>query len=261
MTDRRRLGWMLGAGGVLGVLSLLLLDLNRLLALIPPEKNPQGFTVGPLLRGLSLLQPTLLLTVAVIVGLQLADRVGLGAPFLAALAQGKRPPSFTRHAVHGVAGGMLGGAFIVLAMRLFFPHFPETAAGRISEFQATVPIATRLLYGGITEEVLLRWGLMTFLVWAAWRVFQRNATRPPASAYMIAIAVTAVLFGVGHLPIAFAVVPDPNAALIAFVVIANAAFGIMVGYLYWKRSLECAIVAHLTTHLTLLAASRAELYF
>lgn len=25
----------------------------------------------------------------------------------------------------------------------------------------------RFLYGGLTEEILLRWGVMTFLVWAA----------------------------------------------------------------------------------------------
>ena len=45
---------------------------------------------------------------------------------------------------------------------------PETVT-RIAALGKLVPLQTRLLYGGITEELLLRWGLMTLLVCAAGR--------------------------------------------------------------------------------------------
>jgi NAD(P)-dependent dehydrogenase (short-subunit alcohol dehydrogenase family) len=31
---------------------------------------------------------------------------------------------------------------------------------------------TAMLYGGITEEILMRWGLMSLLVWIAWKVLK-----------------------------------------------------------------------------------------
>jgi len=137
-----------------------------------------------------------------------------------------------------------------------YPWLPSGAAAQISIFSQLMPFVTRLLYGGITEELLLRWGLMTLLAWGSWRILQKHRTHPPARCFHAAILLSAVIFGAGHLPVAFFVVSEPNIALVTFVILANAAFGVIAGYLFWKRGLESAIVAHMITHGVLLAGSR-----
>jgi hypothetical protein len=37
-------------------------------------------------------------------------------------------------------------------------------------------------------------------------------------------------------------VPEATHALVFFVIIANSAFGLVAGYLYWKKGLELAMV-------------------
>jgi hypothetical protein len=49
--------------------------------------------------------------------------------------------------------------------------------------------------------------------------------------------------------------------LVLFVVVANSFFGCVAGWLYWRRGLESAILAHMTTHVILWTASRAGVYF
>jgi membrane protease YdiL (CAAX protease family) len=65
----------------------------------------------------------------------------------------------------------------------------------------------------------------------------------------LAIVISALLFGVGHLPYASVVVPALNGVGVVFIVLANTVFGIVFGYLYWRRGLESAMMAHGVAHL------------
>ncbi|HJZ66210.1 MAG TPA: CPBP family glutamic-type intramembrane protease [Candidatus Acidoferrum sp.] len=111
-----------------------------------------------------------------------------------------------------------------------------------------LPPTTRILYGGITEELLLRWGSMTFLVWAAWKGLQKGKGAPRPAFVVSAIVCSALVFGAGHLPIAIALSGSANLLLITYVVVANSIFGVVAGFLYWKKGLESAMVAHALTH-------------
>ena len=71
----------------------------------------------------------------------------------------------------------------------------------------------------------------------------------------LAILVSAVLFGVGHLPAAAMVGMPLTAPVIARVVTLNAFAGIVFGWLFWRRSLEAAMLAHAVTHLSWWAAA------
>ncbi|WP_217648525.1 CPBP family glutamic-type intramembrane protease [Halomonas sp. QHL1] len=116
------------------------------------------------------------------------------------------------------------------------------------EQQFTVPLLARVLYGGITEELLLRWGLMAVLVWMAWRLLQRRKGTPQIAYIWLAIVVSALLFGTGHLPAAAAQVGELTADVAVLVVGANTAFGVLFGYLFWRYGLEAAIIAHAFAH-------------
>jgi hypothetical protein len=158
-------------------------------------------------------------------------------------------------------GGVVGSAAILLTGIVLKRLSPAHVNERISEFQALLPLPTRLLYGGITEELLLRWGFMTLLVWIGWRVFQKQQSKPTSAIFVVAILLSSLMFALGHLPLAVFLVGEMTAAIVFFVIVANSAFGVVAGYLYWKYGLESAIIAHMLIHVVLVLASRAGAYF
>ncbi|HEU4766092.1 MAG TPA: CPBP family intramembrane glutamic endopeptidase, partial [Pyrinomonadaceae bacterium] len=231
-------------------------DFAALMELIPVPPGAEVLTIDAPLKLLSLVQPTVLLALAVFIGVRLAPQVGLSAPFTEALAAGRGDASaaLRRQIMPGALGGLAGGALIVLTYLLFRPLLlPETVA-LILKFSKLMPAPIRFLYGGITEELLLRWGFMTLLVWLAWRLIQRKRGNPGRATFIGAILISALLFGIGHLPIAFLLFPRPEPVLIIYVIIANSIFGLIAGYLYWKKGLESAMLAHMVAHVVMLAA-------
>src|SRR4029450_2603990 len=106
---------------------------------------------------------------------------------------------------------------------------------RMSQFGEFVPLLTRLFYGGFTEELLLRWGVMTLIAWGAWRLFQKGRGSPRPAIFIVAILISSLVFAAGHLPIAYMLFPDRTPALTAFVIVGNSTFGLVAGYLYWKK--------------------------
>jgi membrane protease YdiL (CAAX protease family) len=88
---------------------------------------------------------------------------------------------------------------------------------------------------------------MSLLLWILWRVLQRG--RVPVHPVLVwtAIILAAVLFGVGHLP-AMAGMVDLTPLIIFRTILLNALGGILFGWLYWRRNLETAMVAHAAGH-------------
>jgi membrane protease YdiL (CAAX protease family) len=79
--------------------------------------------------------------------------------------------------------------------------------------------------------------------------------------FVLAILISSFIFGLGHLPVAVFLIPETTLALVLFVIVANSAFGLVAGYLYWKYGLEAAIIAHMLCHVLLATASYAGAYF
>jgi hypothetical protein len=146
-----------------------------LVALLPAPAGAEIPPINPAFKLLGLIQPGILLALAVLAGVALAPKVGLSSPAAEAAASGTPVgPAFKPQIVPGIIGGLLGGGGIVAAMLLAKPFLTAETVARIAAFGRLLPVPTRLLYGGITEELLLRWGLMTLLVWVAWRLLQRG---------------------------------------------------------------------------------------
>ena len=115
---------------------------------------------------------------------------------------------------------------------------------------------TGILYGGISEELISRWGLMSFFVWMLWRL---AAAPGPVRAwcFWLGAAAAALLFALAHLPMLYALVDDPSLALMAAVIAGNALPGLLFGWLFWRRGLEAAMLGHASAHM--IAAGAAVL--
>jgi hypothetical protein len=257
MSYKARLFWILWTAGIAGVLSFLLVDLSALIAAmpVPPGAPPVELPPPALLKIVSLIQPAVIVTVAVLVGVWLAERVGLHSPAAEAVARGDG--FFTAlkpQIVPGVIAGLVAGVAIVSTWVVAKPFFSTEFVTRAQDFNKFMPHITRILYGGFTEELLLRWGVMTFLVWAVWRLLQKGEGAPRTIYFVAAIVISAVIFGIGHLPLASMLSGGLTAPLVIYVITSNSIFGLVAGFLYWKRGLEAAIIAHMSAHLVLITA-------
>lgn len=256
MNPKIRLFWILWTAGIAGVLSFLLIDISALISVLPQPAGEQTELPPPaILKLLSLIQPTVLVTIAVLVGVWLTERLGLHAPAAEALSRGDGFLSNLKPQIlPGVLSGLVSGVAIVLIWIITKPFLSPEFVTRAEGFNRLIPGAVRLLYGGFTEEILLRWGVMTFFVWAAWGVMQKGSGEPKPAYFIGAILASAVLFGIGHLPIASVLAGELTVPLVVYVVGANSIFGIVAGFLYWKKGLEAAIIAHMSAHLVLILA-------
>jgi membrane protease YdiL (CAAX protease family) len=230
-TPRQRLGIRLWCAGMTGVVTMTVLVLPRLLAVVPQltGRKAPDIPLWVLLLA-SLVQSGLLLGVAVWGGCRLAADVGLHAP----LFEGRR----ARWIAPGTIGGLLGGVLLI-GFLSFAP-----AALRAAQARLEAPLAVRVLYGGFTEEILLRWGIMTLLAWLPWRFL--GARR--ASWMWLAILLSSVAFGLGHLPAAALLIGGLTPLATLWVIGANTLFGVLFGFLYWRYGLESAMLAHALTH-------------
>jgi membrane protease YdiL (CAAX protease family) len=238
-----RFSILLWCVGMLGVIAMTTLVLPELLTKLPAMLGRPAPPVPVwLLCVASLAQSAVLLGLAVWLGSVLAPRVGLTSPAIEAIVERRSPwPVLRTQAIPGVIGALLGGAVLV-AFTTFAPAELRSAQNRLS-----ISLAPRVLYGGLTEEILLRWGVMTFLVWLPHRL-SRQSGAPRAMWFWLAIVISAVLFGAGHLPAAGLLAGKLTASIAAWVIAANALFGIVAGLLYWRRGLEAAMIAHAGAH-------------
>jgi hypothetical protein len=260
MTPTKRLFLILWLAGMAGVLSLLMLDIPALVRALPlPEGTPPPDLPPPaLLKLATIIQPAVLMSIAVVIGIWLAPKVGLHAPAAEAFANARSVwPDLKPQIIPGAIAGLLGGVAIVATWVVFKPSLPVEFVDRAQEFNTLVPHAVRFLYGGFTEEILLRWGMMSFLVWLLVTILdrKRRPDSPPRSIFfVVAILTSAFLFGFGHLPIASILAGGLTLPIFLYVIIANSIFGIIAGFLYWRRGLEAAVIAHISAHLVLITA-------
>ena len=256
-SSKKRLFLILWLAGISGVLSLLLLDISALIIAIPqPEGAPPLELPPPLLLKLaSITQSTVLMSLAVVVGIFLAQKVGLHAPVAEAFANRDEPlPSLMPQLLPGIIAGILSGVAIVIIWLVAKPFLTAEFISRADEFNKLIPHAMRILYGGFTEEILLRWGFMTFLVWLLSQIFRRRDAAPGPIIFVVSIIGSALAFGAGHLPIASVLAGGLTMPLVIYVMTANSIFGIMAGFLYWRFGLEAAMIAHMFVHVVLIAA-------
>lgn len=106
-----------------------------------------------------------------------------------------------------------------------------------------------LLYGGVVEEVLMRWGVMSLVVLGLWRLLARRAGVPPGQVLAAGVAVAAVVFATAHLPAlaaeADALAPGP----VLRGLLLNTLAGLVFGWLFLRRDLVAAMAAHAGLHL------------
>lgn len=218
--------------------------LPYLFALIPPSEEV-SLTV---IAAAAVVQVGALVAVAVLVGLYLGPKVGLGAPLLRARLDGHAVGTELRETLRLAVPLGVVTALVIVVLDIAFGAAGASIPADAVDQPDLWKRALASLYGGITEELLIRFGLMTLLVWLS--TFVVGEDGPVDGAVWAAIIVTALAFGAGHLG-TLASITDLTPLLVVRTVLLNAVGGIVFGWLYWRRGIEAAMVAHFTADLTL----------
>lgn len=236
---------------------LLLACLFGTIAILPYTLTLQGGLIGNLpvplyvLLTAQVIQSIIISALAILIGLFIAKKVGLGLPILEGWLEGREVKSYLKSILSISIGlGVLVGILITGLDYLF------TLAGttlNVASSQINPPAWQGFLvsfYGGINEEILLRLFLMSLLVWIFFKIKKTSDGKPTRIGMWLAIFLAAIIFGAGHLP-TVAAITALTPLLIVRTIILNAVGGIIFGWLYWRKGLESAMISHFSADIIL----------
>lgn len=184
------------------------------------------------------------LALAVGMGVLLAPRVGLAAPILTTWVAGRSPRDPLRRVwLPGVAGGVAGAAWLV-TLAIVWPDSVKAA-----EPLYTMPLLAKLLYGSVTNELLVRWGMLACVFWGVWRLSGRSDAPPSPAMGWTAILLCSLLWAATHWLLAWWLLGPLPGLLLLHVLLGKVVYGLMGGFLCWRFGLEAAILAHVLTYL------------
>ncbi|MDG5491317.1 CPBP family intramembrane glutamic endopeptidase [Psychroserpens sp. SPM9] len=180
--------------------------------------------------------------ILVFVGLWISKKAELGAPVIESFflnQKNRTQPHFFKTLLYPLAFSIVLALIILLVHKLIRDYFPVTS---IIERPAKPFYAIVSFSAGITEEIMFRLGLMSLIVVVIQRF--KKETKPLASVVWVSIIITALCFGLMHLPLSknFS---NLTLVTVSSTMIGNLITGSFFGWVYWKRGLLAAIIVHI----------------
>lgn len=193
-----------------------------------------------------LIQGVILFSIIIFLGLFFTKKIGFQLPLLEAIIAKKEYKKILKSILgRSVLIGIVA-AGAIFALDAFF----TTQGVAISANHA--PVWKKILasfYGGIIEEILMRLFFMSFFIWLGMKILKQ--TQPTKIVILISIFLAAIIFGLGHLPVT-ASLTEINSLVINRAILLNGIGGVLFGWLFWKKGLESAMIAHFTADIFLL---------
>ena len=196
----------------------------------------------PIIVLIAIIQGGVIFGISSYVGLILAEKTGFKLPLLKAWIEHKEI-HYKTTLFKSIIFGLITGISIFIIDKFVFPLSiissinVELWKGFLGSF-----------YGGIAEEILMRLFLVSLFVFILTKIFKKNEKN--SVIVWVSIIIVSIIFGVGHLPITSAVVPITPMVVLRAIVL-NGIGGIVFGWLYWKKGLEFAIIAHFSADIVL----------
>ena len=247
--------FILWIAAILGVIAIIPYSLALQSGILQNIKLPIPL---PVLLAIQIIQNALMFGVITIVGLFFANRIGLGTPILEARLRGETVTDKIRAILPvSIIIGVIASVLIVgLDVAVFQPAMLRELGdlANILNLQTAQPAAWKgflaSFYGGIAEEILLRLFLMSLLAWLGKFISHTADGYPTPGVMWGANILAAILFGIGHLPATALLIPL-TPLVVTRAIVLNGLAGVALGYLYWKRGLESAMISHFSADIVL----------
>ena len=180
--------------------------------------------------------------ILVFVGLFLSKKAQLGAPLLESLFSKKKREELSlsiKNSFSPIAFSVILAVVILFLHKLVRDFHPVTS---IIDRPSKLYYSIVSFSAGITEEIMFRLGLMSFIITII-QLFKKES-KPSKNVVWVAIVITAIFFGLIHLPL------SQNFSNLTIVTVSATMFGNLItgsffGWVYWKRGLLVAITTHI----------------
>lgn len=197
---------------------------------------------------LALIQPILLGIIAIYGGHRYANRVNLRSLINEkvenkALTNLGRQQYTLKDSIPFIVVFALGIAILNLGFDFVFQNWlpeiyqPNFAAPNITQ------ALSNIIYSGLGQEILLRWGIMTAIVY----VFSSRGQEANKRTYLVGIILTAMLYAFAQFSSVTAYI-DITPIILIRLLLLNVLDGILYGWLYYKFHFEAAVFSHMLTN-------------
>lgn len=115
----------------------------------------------------------------------------------------------------------------------------------IEKHYQSTGILSRIFYGGFVEEIIFRWGIMSFLLW----LLQFIVEPLNRTALVIAIGISSILFSLVHLPSIKMVSLEPKPSMYIYTILGNIWVGVFTGWAFLEAGIFSAIIVHILFHI------------
>jgi len=211
----------------------------------------------PALIAVQIVQGAVLFAIIIFAGMLFAGRVGLGTPILDSVARSESVSDKVRAILPLSVGLGVVASLLIIGMDLILQPALLKEIGDSANalnLQNAQPAVWKgflaSFYGGIAEEILLRLFVMSLFAWLGGFVSKSQEGKPTSAVFWGANIIAAILFGLGHLPATAMLIPL-TPLVITRAILLNGIGGVIFGWLYWKRGLESAMVAHFSADIVL----------
>ena len=216
---------------------------------LPYSLEHNSIKITPIILLVTVVQSLIMFAVVIFLGLFLSKRIGMGLPILEGVLAGKNQTKELRSILlPSFSLGIIAGTFMFLIAIPFNKFIPEIL--HLETLVTTWKALLASFYGGIAEEVLLRLFLVSLFVWIIFKIKKDKAGRPTVFGIWLSIILAAIFFGLSHLP-GTAQITKLTGIIIIRAIVGNGVGGIIFGWLYWKKGLESAIIAHFSADIVL----------
>jgi hypothetical protein len=221
-----------------------IIAINRLIYFLLPNSTEH---LKKRISLFAMLQTLMIVLILCISGAVLSKSTGLGAPVLEALLEGKAGvaillPSLLPALFYSLIALLV---FWVLYYKLAHKIIDKQSLSIMKKMRLTLGLDGCILYGGVVEEVIARWGLMNLAAFFA-LIFMKQLT---PSTIWLSIFISSLIFSVGQLPAYIAAGCTPNRWFIYSFIVLGLCQSAFFGYLFWQYGLICSMMAHMFFHL------------
>ena len=195
--QRRSVFLQLLLAGILGIFAFSVAAVTYTLPTLSETMNIDTTQLPPnaVLIAVATIQPALLAALAIWVGLFLSKRMGINVtPILTGKTE--QMPSLL---ILGLGSGFVAGLLTLAVHQFIFLPITEIPVNAAANYPAWLGMTVVLLYGGIVEELLLRLGVMTLLLWIGTKVQGASSSQVGNRTFWIVNSIVTIIFGLLHL--------------------------------------------------------------
>ncbi|KTD13670.1 CAAX amino terminal protease self- immunity [Legionella gratiana] len=221
-----------------------IIAIKRLIYFLLPDNSEE---LKKRISRFAILQTLFMVFILSIAGAVLSPTTGLRAPKLEALLQGTTGistllPIVLPTVLYAFFGLLI---FCVLYYGVIKRIIDEKSLEIMEKIRSTLGVDGCILYGGVVEEVIARWGLMNLTAFFG-LLFAKQYLN---LAIWISIFISGLIFALGQLPAYIAAGCTSSRRFLYSFMLLSLYQSLLFGYLFWQYGLITAILAHMLFHL------------